>query len=166
MYATIQFASGRRQASATRPSQGPWGVEGFDGLRIDAVPKRLHRAVVARSRGHGHHGARRRRSSGLDPLPDGVVVRDSARVRPDVSLVSCADRRALDRRRRQLWTPALPRPVGLGVLAEEVEPALRRPDRGPGAGSGASRRSRRREGLCLRRRLVGLELMVRKERRG
>ena len=44
----------------------------------------------------------------LAPLPDGVVLRESARGKPDVSLVFCADRRALDRRRRQLWTLAFP----------------------------------------------------------
>lgn len=44
----------------------------------------------------------------LDPLPDRVVLRDSARGRPDVSLVFCADRRSLDRWRRQLWTLAFP----------------------------------------------------------
>lgn len=44
----------------------------------------------------------------LVPLPDDVVVRASARGRPDVSLVFCATRRALDRRRAQLWTLAFP----------------------------------------------------------
>ena len=48
----------------------------------------------------------------LAPLPAAVVVRDSARGRPDLSLVFCATRRVLDRRRRQLWTLAFPdRPV-------------------------------------------------------
>ena len=44
----------------------------------------------------------------LVPMPDGVVIRPSARGRPDVSLVFCATRRALDRRRAQLWTLAFP----------------------------------------------------------
>ena len=44
----------------------------------------------------------------LAPLPDGVLLRESARGKPDVSLVFCADRRALDRRRRQLSTLAFP----------------------------------------------------------
>lgn len=44
----------------------------------------------------------------LAPLPDGVTLRRSARGRPDVSLVFCPDRRALDRRRSQLWTLAFP----------------------------------------------------------
>lgn len=44
----------------------------------------------------------------LAPLPEGVTVRRSARGRPDVSLVFCTDRRALDRRRTQLWTLAHP----------------------------------------------------------
>jgi len=44
----------------------------------------------------------------LAPLPQSVVVKDSARGKPDISLVFCATRRALDRRRRQLWTLAFP----------------------------------------------------------
>ena len=44
----------------------------------------------------------------LAPLPDRVVVRHSARGKPDVSLVFCATRGALDRRRRQLRTLAFP----------------------------------------------------------
>lgn len=44
----------------------------------------------------------------LGPLPDAVVLRDSARGKPDVSLVFCATRQALDRRRAQLWTLAFP----------------------------------------------------------
>ncbi|MEQ8841427.1 MAG: DUF3052 domain-containing protein [Acidimicrobiales bacterium] len=44
----------------------------------------------------------------LAPLPEDVVVRNSARGTPDVSLVFCTTRRALDRRRRQLWTLAFP----------------------------------------------------------
>lgn len=44
----------------------------------------------------------------LMPLPDDVVIRGSARGRPDVSLVFCATRRVLDRRRTQLWTLAFP----------------------------------------------------------
>lgn len=44
----------------------------------------------------------------LAPLPDGVTLRDNARGRPDVSLVFCRDRRALDRRRTRLWTLAFP----------------------------------------------------------
>jgi hypothetical protein len=44
----------------------------------------------------------------LTPLPDGVTVRDSARGAPDISLVFCATRRALDRRRAQLWRLAYP----------------------------------------------------------
>ncbi len=47
-------------------------------------------------------------STHLTPLPDRVTVRDSARGKPDVSLVFCATRRALDARRRQLWTLAFP----------------------------------------------------------
>lgn len=44
----------------------------------------------------------------LAPLPDDVVMRSSARGTPDVSLVFCANRRALDRRREQLWRLAFP----------------------------------------------------------
>ena len=44
----------------------------------------------------------------LSPLPDGATVRDSARGKPDISLVFCPTRRALDRRRAQLWTLAFP----------------------------------------------------------
>lgn len=44
----------------------------------------------------------------LAPLPDDVTLRRGARGRPDVSLVFCPDRRALDRRREQLWTLAFP----------------------------------------------------------
>jgi len=44
----------------------------------------------------------------LAPLPDDVQLRDSARGKPDVSLVFCATRRTLDRRRTQLWTLAFP----------------------------------------------------------
>lgn len=44
----------------------------------------------------------------LAPLPGEVTLRRSARGRPDLTLVFCADRRSLDRRRRQLWTLAFP----------------------------------------------------------
>lgn len=44
----------------------------------------------------------------LAPLPDGVELRHDARAKAEVSLVFCATRRALDRRRRQLWTLAFP----------------------------------------------------------
>jgi hypothetical protein len=44
----------------------------------------------------------------LAPLPGDVVMRSSARGTPDVSLVFCANRRALDRRREQLWKLAFP----------------------------------------------------------
>lgn len=44
----------------------------------------------------------------LTPMPTGVVVRHSARGRPDVSLVFCADVAMLRRRRDQLWRLAHP----------------------------------------------------------
>ncbi|MEM9465337.1 MAG: DUF3052 domain-containing protein [Actinomycetota bacterium] len=44
----------------------------------------------------------------LEPLPDDVELRLSARGRADVSVVFCADRRALGRRVGQLWGRAFP----------------------------------------------------------
>lgn len=44
----------------------------------------------------------------LDPLPDNVALRNDARGRADVSLVFCALRRDLSRRRDQLWRLAHP----------------------------------------------------------
>ena len=44
----------------------------------------------------------------LAPLPAGVVLRSGARGHPDVSLVFCAARRDLDRRRDQLRALAFP----------------------------------------------------------
>ena len=44
----------------------------------------------------------------LEPLPEGVALRTDARVRADVSVVFCADRRALRRRTGQLWRLAHP----------------------------------------------------------
>lgn len=44
----------------------------------------------------------------LAPLPAGVELRFDARGRADVSLVFCATRSVLDRRRSQLWKLAFP----------------------------------------------------------
>jgi hypothetical protein len=44
----------------------------------------------------------------LDPLPDAVELRHSARGAADVSVVFCADRRAFERRLSQLWARAFP----------------------------------------------------------
>lgn len=44
----------------------------------------------------------------LAPLPDGVVLRTSARGRADVSVMFCADRRAFERRLPRVWDRAFP----------------------------------------------------------
>ena len=44
----------------------------------------------------------------LEPLPDGVTLRASARGRADVSVVFCANLRAFERRLPQLWDRAFP----------------------------------------------------------
>ena len=44
----------------------------------------------------------------LQPLPAAVELRSGARGKPDVSIVACANRRALQRRVEQLWRLAFP----------------------------------------------------------
>ena len=44
----------------------------------------------------------------LRPLPPGVELRSGARGTPDVSIVCCRTRRALERRVEQLWRLAFP----------------------------------------------------------
>lgn len=44
----------------------------------------------------------------LVPLPDAVTLRAGARGKPDVSLVFCRTRRALERRVEQMWKLAFP----------------------------------------------------------
>lgn len=44
----------------------------------------------------------------LVPMPDDVTVRRGARGKPDVSLVFCRNRRALEKRVEQLWNLSFP----------------------------------------------------------
>lgn len=44
----------------------------------------------------------------LVPLPDNVTLRSGARGKPDLSLVFCRTRRALDKRVEQMWGLAFP----------------------------------------------------------